>query len=116
SEVGLELHPAVLMHRDVARVASGPGAEECVVRRGEADLDREEDREPAALDQVEDAAYRLGSVRARDRVLHLGEAHEPRVRVDAVAAVDARGAARERADGARDPRRQRRRYPPDAAE
>ena len=62
-----------------------------------AQLDREADRQAAALDQREHALERLGRVLARDRVLHLGEAHEPRVRVDAMARVDVLGAAHQRA-------------------
>src|SRR3954453_23082054 len=114
--MGLELHPAVLVHGDVTGVASRAGAEEGVVGRAEADLDRERDPPPPALDEVKAAPHRLGAVRSRNRVLHLREVHEPRVRVDAVAPVDARRSAREPTDRTGDPWREARNRPAGAAE
>ena len=43
------------------------------------------------LHELQHAAHGLDGALARQRVLHLGEAHQPRAGEDPVGAVDARG-------------------------
>ena len=75
AEVRLPHHAAVHVHGDVDGVALVGGAQVGVVARDHPELDRERHGEAAPLDHVEHAAQRLRAVGARDRVLHLGEAH-----------------------------------------
>ena len=53
AEVGLPRHAAVHVDRDVAGLALVGGAEQRVVGRHEADLDREADAQAAALELLE---------------------------------------------------------------
>ena len=72
--------------------------------------------EAALLDQVHDAAHRRRRVLAGQRVLHLGEAHQPRTGEDRGGAVDALGAAGEAGDEPVDLRYPARHAAPGAAE
>ncbi len=108
AEVRLPLHAAVHVHRDVAAVATRRRAQQRVVGRHRPHLDREGHREAAIGDQRHHAADGLDRALARQRVLHLGEAHEPRRREDRRGGVDPLGAAGEPRDEPvelRDPRR-----------
>ncbi len=95
-EVGLELHAVILVNRDVGGRPTVGGRQQGVIARDQAQLDREPHPQPAPLDQGQHPFERLGRVLARDRVLHLREAHEPRVGVHAVARVQMLGAAHQR--------------------
>ena len=64
-----------------------------VVGRDEPDLQGERDREPPLLHQRQHAPDGLRRALARQCVLHLREAHEPRRGEDAIAAVDPRARA-----------------------
>ena len=63
------------------------GREQRVVAGGEAHLEREQDRQPPALDQLEDPLDRAARMLARDRVLHLGEPDPAAGRVYPVGAI-----------------------------
>ena len=68
-----------------------------------------------ALDELEHAAHGLDGALARERVLHLGEAHEAGAREDAVGAIDAVAGAGEARDEPVDARDLRGQAAPEAA-
>ena len=86
-----------------------------VVGRHHAQLDQEADRQAPAVDQAQHALERLGGVLARDAVLHLREADQADVRVDAIARVDVLGAAHQRGDRPVQPRDHAREAAPETA-
>ena len=96
AEVGLELHPAVHGGRRCRRVAR-PWAVERRASSGAATRSSIGNATGSRRRSISAStrSQRLGAVLARDRVLHLREAHEPRVRVDAVARVEVLGAAQQ---------------------
>ncbi len=106
AEVGLPRHPFEHVHGDVPAVAPGGGGEQRVVGGHSAHLDREGHGEAipisapprATLHQLQHAAHRLHRALARERVLHLGEAHQPRAGEDPIGAVHAAAGAREARD------------------
>ncbi len=78
AEVRLVVVLVVAVHRDVAGIPALRGAEPVVVRVRDAHLDRERDPQPPVVDHLSHRPQRLGHGGARDRVLHLAEAHRAR--------------------------------------
>ena len=70
----------------------------------------------AAGNEGHDAVDRLGCALARERVLHLGEAHQPRTGEDSIGAIDPRGRTGEAGDEAVELRDASREATPGAAE
>jgi len=87
---------------DVARLATRGGAQQGVIGRDEADLDREAHGEATLADRRAHRAHRGGCVCTRHGVLHLGEPHAPGAGEDRVRPIDAAARADRVRDGAVD--------------
>ncbi len=104
------------MDRDVAGAPPERGRQVRVIGRREANLQREQDREPPALDELEHALDRVTSSGSGERVLHLGEADRTLAGIHAVRAVLERVLRNRRGDEPVQPRRQAREAPPRTAD